>query len=67
MRLTQEENPDEIRKYEHIKPAPVFGPGRCFSKFSGSHRSCTLPKGHEGPHLAHGFLRRLYAVWDAEE
>ena len=66
MHLTREENPEEIRRFEHIKPAPVFGPVRCFSQEPGSIRTCTLSKGHEGPHLAHGFLKRLYAVWDAK-
>ena len=69
MRITREANPEEIKKYEHIKAAPTFGPVRCFTKMPGSHRTCTLSAGHDGPHMAHGGwrFRKVYAVWDNEE
>jgi hypothetical protein len=62
--LIREKNPTEIQEYSHIKPAPIFGPIRCFEKCQGTARTCTLEKGHGGPHVAHGFLKKVMAVWD---
>ena len=60
----RETHPEEIEKYEHIKPAPTFGPVRCFAKCPGTPRTCTLERGHAGPHVAHGFPKKVMAVWD---
>ena len=64
MRLIREQNPEEIEKYSHIKPAPVFGPIRCFARLSQTVRTCTLAKGHDGPHVPHDMFKRVMAVWD---
>jgi len=70
LRLTRQQNPREIQKYEHIRPAPVFGPRRCLAPFPGGPYTCTLAPGHSGPHVAHGgFLWpfkkvKVMAVWD---
>ncbi len=62
MKLTKADNPQEIEKYSHIKPAPTFGPKRCFAKFPGGRYSCTLEQYHDGPHVAH-FFKKVVAVW----
>ena len=64
MRLTRAENPEQIEQYGDIKPAPIFGPLRCFARCPGTHRTCTLAKGHSGPHVAHTFFKKVAAVWD---
>ena len=66
MRLTRKDNPTEIKEYEHIKAAPTFGPMPCFARIPDGVASCTLSKGHGGPHVAHGGWRfkKVYAVWD---
>ncbi len=65
MILTRKENPTEIKKYEHIKPAPTFGGLRCIARFPRAGRvTCTLAKGHAGPHVAHAIFKKVRAVWD---
>lgn len=67
MILTREENPEEIKKYDHIKPAPTFGPVRCFERLPGTPSiSCTLSKYHTGLHIAHAglFKKTVRVVWD---
>ena len=66
MRLTRKDDPTEIKEYEHIKAAPTFGPMPCFARIPEGVASCTLSKGHGGPHVAHGGWRfkKVYAVWD---
>ena len=65
MKLTVEEHPDRIKRYSHMKPAPAWGGRRCGGVFPGTARLCTLAKGHRGPHVHHGALGRVKAVWDA--
>ena len=64
MKLTIEEHPERIKRFGHIKPGPRFGSVQCFAQCPGSVRTCTLKKGHGGPHVAHGRFRRVVAVWD---
>lgn len=66
MLITKKDNPAEIENYAHIKPAPVWGPLRCFERYLGKRYSCTLSKGHSGPHVAHGFFNKVSAVWDRD-
>jgi hypothetical protein len=66
MKLLRKENPEEIKQFEHIKPAPVWGPVRCFAPLAGTPRTCTLADGHSGPHVAHGMFKKVVAVWDSE-
>ena len=66
MRITKEEDPEEVAKYAHIKPTLTFGPLRCFAKCPGSRKTRTLDKAHSGPHVAHALLARVAAVWDDE-
>jgi hypothetical protein len=61
--LTREADRVAIREYEHIRPAPTWGPVRCFARFPGAARTCTLAKGHDGPHVAHTFFKKVVAVW----
>jgi hypothetical protein len=67
MRFTREENPEQVEQYSHIKPAPIFGPLRCFARCPGTHRTCTLSKGHTGLHVAHALFKKVAAVWDEQE
>jgi hypothetical protein len=64
MRVIREQHPEEIKNYEHIKPAPTFGPVRCFAKLPGTPLTCTLAKQHPGPHVAHGWRKKVMAVWN---
>ena len=64
MRLTAETNPEAIKRYRHIKPASFWRTERCASVWPARH-ICTREKGHRGPHAAHGFLRRVVAVWES--
>lgn len=65
MRLTIENDPERIKRFSHIKPAPMLGSVLCDAKCPGTVRACTLQRGHSGPHVAHGTFRRVVAVWDA--
>lgn len=64
MRITRDQNPHDIKRYSHIKPAPIFGPMRCLARYPGRRYTCTLAAGHEGPHTAHGWFSKVMAVWD---
>ena len=64
MKLTRKENPDAIRRYAHVKPAPVMGARVCSAQCPGTHHTCTLARGHTGVHVAHGRFRKVVAVWD---
>ena len=64
MRLTVEEHRQAVRRYGHIKPARSRA-GRCRAGCPGTARKCTLAMGHTGPHVAHGWFRRVVAVWDS--
>jgi hypothetical protein len=64
MRLTVEENPETIKRYGHLKPAPRWGSVRCGARCPGTSRTCTREESHRGPHAAHGMFKRVVAVWD---
>ncbi len=64
MKLTVKENPETIKRYGHIKPAPRWGAVRCSAKCPGTLSTCTLKKGHSGRHVTHGRFRSVVAVWD---
>ena len=64
VRLTIEENREAIKRYRHIRPSPLGGSVRCSAMCPGTVRTCTLKRGHPGPHVAHGAFRRVLAVWD---
>ena len=63
MKLTIKDNRERIKRYSHIKPAPR-GSARCFTKCPGTLHTCTLQKGHSGPHVAHGRFNKVVAVWE---
>jgi len=65
MKLTIEENRETIKRYGHIKPAPIWGVVRCSARCPGNSRACTLEEGHRGHHVAHGLFQRVVAVWDS--
>jgi hypothetical protein len=67
MILTIEENSEEIKRFSNIKPAPIWGPVRCFARCPGTPRTCTLSQGHPGPHIAHAMFKKVVAVWDKDE
>lgn len=64
MRLTLEEDREAIKRYAHIRPAPVWTRTLCGARCPGTTRNCTLKPGHRGPHVAHGAFRRVLAVWN---
>jgi hypothetical protein len=63
LRLTREENPEEIKQYSHIKPSSL-STVRCFAAYPGTRMTCSLEKYHSGPHVAHGLFKKVYAVWE---
>lgn len=65
MRLTVEKDPESIKRYRHIKPARGWRALACAARCPGTARTCTLHKGHRGPHVAHGMFKKVLAVWDA--
>ncbi len=65
MRLTREENPETIRRYGHIKPARGWRTTRCLRRCPGTTHTCTLVRGHRGPHVAHGLFSKVVAAWDS--
>lgn len=67
MKLTIHDDREQIRRYDHVRPAPRWGGPRCGARCPGTLRHCTLKKGHTGVHVAHGWLRRVVAVWDERE
>jgi hypothetical protein len=66
MKLTIENDPETVRRYGYIKPAPRLGGRRCGARCPGTTRMCTLKREHRGPHVAHGRFKRVLAVWDEE-
>jgi hypothetical protein len=66
MKLTIKENPEGIKRYAHVKPAPLLGGSACSARCPGTSYACTLERGHTGVHVAHGRFRRVVAVWDRE-
>lgn len=62
MRLTREENREALKRYRHLKPVRRRAE-RCGRRLERSKRTCTLGKGHRGPHAAHGLFGRVLAVW----
>jgi hypothetical protein len=65
MKLTVQKNREAIRRYGHIKPASRLAASRCSAHCPGTKRTCTLERGHRGPHVSHGLFRKVVAVWDA--
>jgi hypothetical protein len=65
MKLTIEDNPETIKRYGHLRPAPPWGSVRCSAKCPGTTRTCTRERGHRGPHVTHGTFRKVVAVWDS--
>jgi hypothetical protein len=66
MRLTLEEHREAIKRYRHVKPARGWRVSLCAARCPGLARSCTLEVGHRGPHVAHGFFRKVLAVWASD-
>jgi hypothetical protein len=66
MRLTLETDPESVKRYRHVKPARGFGVRTCGVKLTGTARACTRARHHRGPHVAHGSLGKVLAVWDAD-
>lgn len=53
-----------LSRYKHVKPVLPWQE-RCGRVAPGSTRVCTREPGHRGPHVSHGFFRRVVAVWEA--
>src|SRR2546426_5750611 len=64
MYLTRAQNPSEVQRYSHFRPAGILGPPRCDARSADGHYTCTRPSVHEPPHVAHTFFRQVVAVWD---
>lgn len=64
MKLLAKDRPAGLDRYRHIKPARGWRVKRCGRLCSGTSWTCTRERGHRGPHVAHGLLGRLRAVWD---
>jgi hypothetical protein len=65
MLITIEENRESIKRYSHVKPASSKDGAPCSARCPGSTRTCTLKRGHAGPHISHqGLFRKVVAVWD---
>lgn len=64
MRLTAEHHPEAIKRYRHIKRAGRRDGPVCGARFGESRHRCTRERAHRGPHVVHGRLGRLVAVWD---
>lgn len=64
MRLTRKENPETIKRYDHIKPARGWKMKVCAVSCPGTAHRCTLASGHRGPHVAHGSFKKVVAVWE---
>lgn len=64
MRLTIEKDGESLRRYAHVKPARGWRVRRCSAPCPGTSRRCSLSRSHRGPHVAHGLLGRVVAVWD---
>lgn len=62
MKLTVEQHPESIGRYGHVRPAR--GGKVCRQLCPGTTRTCSQPRGHHGPHVAHGLFRMVVAVWD---
>ena len=70
MRLTREDHGERLRRFSHLKPArTLLGLGRkpCGVTLPGEFHACTRAAGHRGPHVAHGFLGEILAVWTRED
>lgn len=65
MRLTAEEDPETIKRYGHIRPARGWRTRSCSTTCPGTVRTCTLERGHRGPHVAHGSFKKVLAVWNS--
>lgn len=65
VRLTVEEHSDATKRYRHIKEARGGKTRRCDAPCPDTPRACTRERGHHGPHVAHGRLKRILAVWDS--
>jgi hypothetical protein len=66
VKLTIERDPEAIKRYGYLKPARAWGGQRCSARCPGTARTCTLEKGHRGPHVAHGMFKKVVAVWDPD-
>lgn len=64
LRITVEEQPESIKRYSHIKRIRGVGVKRCGARLDRTRTVCTRELGHNGPHVAHGLLSRVIAVWD---
>lgn len=65
MRLTVEDNPETVRRYAHIKPSRGPRTRLCSARCPGTKHNCTRAKDHRPPHVAHGLLGKVLAVWDS--
>ena len=64
MKLTARDNPETIKRYGHVRKARGWNVRRCARRCPDTPHKCTLHDGHRGPHVAHGLLGRVVAVWD---
>lgn len=65
MKLTVDEHPKAVARYAHIPRARRWSVVRCRRICPGTTYACTREAGHRGPHVAHGLLRGIRAVWES--
>ena len=66
MRLTAKDHPEAIKRYGDIPRSRGWTATECATRWPGTSHVCTREKGHRGPHAAHGWFRRVLAVWEAD-
>ena len=63
MRVLRSKDPERVARFGHIAKAGR-GRARCGVACPGAPFQCSRARGHSGPHVAHGWLRRIDAAWD---
>jgi len=64
MKLTIEQNKERLKRFSHIRPAPIWQSIRCEVKCPGTRRECSRERNHKGLHAAHNLFGKVLAVWD---
>ncbi|MGD8322627.1 MAG: hypothetical protein PVJ02_19405 [Gemmatimonadota bacterium] len=64
MRLTARDDPAGVKRYSHVRRARGWRVDPCSAPCPGTGYRCTREKDHRGPHVAHGWLGKVTAVWD---
>lgn len=55
--------PDEQTRVGRLYPQVADAETSCIHNDGEHTHICTRPQGHDGPHVAHGFISRAIAWW----